>query len=231
MDIAPDEKLILKVLAGSKAYGLDDEHSDTDTHSIVVVPTRRLVSLNPNMNNADAVPGEDHVTWEIGKFIKLALGCNPTVLETFVAPVLETSSHGNWLRPMFPQFLQKTRIFNAFRGYADGQRHLIAKKGSELDPRRCRKAAIAYLRTLDQGIELLRTGTYDVRISDGDFKDYLLAIKNGSEPFYGSRFDFESELKELQIQAAYDNSTLRDYGERNVTEINDYLVQLRWDFW
>jgi Predicted nucleotidyltransferase. len=45
---------------------------------------------------------EDNTSWEIGHFLHLATKCNPTILETFLAPVVETTPWGDELRALFP---------------------------------------------------------------------------------------------------------------------------------
>ncbi|KKK55536.1 hypothetical protein LCGC14_3073540 [marine sediment metagenome] len=80
--------MILKVLTGSRAYGLETPESDFDFHGVYVTPTSQLLAIGPKPKESIWKEGdEDFQSWEIGRFLDLAVHCNPTVLETFVAPV------------------------------------------------------------------------------------------------------------------------------------------------
>src|SRR3990167_7517113 len=67
--------------------------------------------------------------WELGRFLFLATKCNPTVLETFVAPTVfndscPVSAQGNLaveLRGLLPYVLSRQLVHDAFRGYAPNQ--------------------------------------------------------------------------------------------------------------
>ncbi|MEM9700937.1 MAG: nucleotidyltransferase domain-containing protein, partial [Planctomycetota bacterium] len=74
------ERQILRVVIGSRAYGLDDEHSDEDRRGVFLPLASQHWSLDgvPEVLRDDAI---EWMAWELQKFLRLALKGNPTVLE------------------------------------------------------------------------------------------------------------------------------------------------------
>lgn len=235
---------ILRVLCGSRAYGLETDESDFDYHGVYVVPTSRLLSLGPKVKETAWIEGEDqdNTAWEIGHFLKLAINCNPTVLETFVAPIMGTSNEsvnmtyvpawlgrGQALRELFPYVLSRKRVYDSFRGYASNQRKkMFEPVGGTRGVDREIKAAIAYLRSLYHGINLLNNGTYNPRIASPLLRDYLLALRKVVRVDYGSVVGIAQDL-EAEITEAYIHSSMQQ--EPDIKHINDFLLQVRKDFW
>lgn len=227
---------ILRVLCGSRAYGLHDEDSDYDYHSVYVVPTSRLLMLGQGaLKNTQWEEGgaEDNTGWELGHFLNLATHCNPTVLETFVAPVVRNADgtldeRGEQLRALFPYVLSRKRVLDAFRGYASNQRKKMFEPYGEDKERRMRKAAVAYLRSLYHGQELLREGTYSPRIEDEVWWKRLRAIRSGEEARQGRVIDWAAEL-EAYIEYAYEHSKVQ--LEPDFDAVNGVLLQMRRENW
>lgn len=97
------ENLILKVLAGSQAYGLATEHSDTDSRGVCIAPKEVLLGLQ----TFDQVQDDkgDHVIFSLQKFVRLALEGNPNLIETlFTEDVL-------FVHPLGERLLEQRRIF------------------------------------------------------------------------------------------------------------------------
>src|SRR5258708_3625982 len=151
------QTLILKVLVGSRAHGLHTDQSDYDYRGVFVQPTRLLplLALEGKYTSTDWVEGRkveeagswrDDTAWEIHHFLKLAVACNPSILETFTAPVMETSEEGDALRELFPAVWHPGRVANAAIGYGENQRtKMRAGKGN-----RPEQLALAYLPRLTQ---------------------------------------------------------------------------------
>ncbi len=222
------EYQLLKVLCGSRAYGLEDSDSDWDYHIVFATPTRELLSVTPNTKATLWSEGETDTTgWEVGHFLKLALNCNPTVLETFVAPTHESSYWGEELRRLFPFVLSKRRVYEAFMGYARNQRKkMFELEGSTQAYDRELKFSVAYTRGLIQGTELLKKGYYDVKLGTVD-RDFLSLIKQG-QVSKGEIIDQAVRL-EKDLVAAYLTSTLKE--EPDITQVNKVLLALRRDLW
>ncbi|MBX7155853.1 MAG: nucleotidyltransferase domain-containing protein [Candidatus Kapaibacterium sp.] len=76
--------IIFESIAGSRAYGLASEASDTDIRGVFVLPPHILYGLN----YIEQVHDEQNnvVFYEIGKVVELLLKNNPTMLEMLAMP-------------------------------------------------------------------------------------------------------------------------------------------------
>lgn len=228
--------LILKTLCGSRAYGLHDENSDYDYHGVFVVPTEKLLGLDNKIQETSIIEGEeDNTAWEVGHFLRLALHCNPTVLETFVAPLVGATQEGDELRALFPKVLSRKPVFSAFRGYAANQRAkmfdpdksgVAAAMDGKGKSRRQAKAAVAYLRSLAHGIELLRDGTYNPTLKPGHLRTFLVNLRSAREPaqLFPEVIRWANRLED-KIQQANDLSVLPEEPDRDAVEA--FLLTLR----
>lgn len=80
--------LLLVAVVGSRAHGLADDDSDIDRRGFYVPAARAHFSLDGAP--AQLVHDDDQLCfWEVGKFVRLALAANPTVLEMLYSPVIE----------------------------------------------------------------------------------------------------------------------------------------------
>lgn len=168
------QNIILEGITGSRAYGLETENSDTDIKGIFVAPTSQILGLNAVRETYDTQDGEkdengnDFCYHEIGKFIKLAMGGNPTILELlFLDGYLIQDKWGKMLVDNRHLFLNNV-IRKSYYGYAYSQMHrLITRDGSFGNGRnnRYHKHARHCYRLLYQGRELLETGNLTVRVT------------------------------------------------------------------
>lgn len=182
-EVAPDQPqlfnfrpcVVLSAVAGSRAYGMDTSHSDTDIRGIYLAPTRAW-------NSIGGVPEqfEDHahqfVFWEFGKFINLALKGNPSALEVLYSPlVIESGEMSRGLVEMRDAFLSR-RFGEAYLGYSEAQftrmQSHYQKHGSVPW-----KQAAHMLRILICGVESLQQSTLVMQV--GPHRDYLQAVRQG----------------------------------------------------
>ncbi|MGH7204248.1 MAG: DNA polymerase beta superfamily protein, partial [Candidatus Levyibacteriota bacterium] len=116
-----DKMQILKVIVGSQAHGLATQKSDTDYRGVFVIPTSELLKLGNKVHFTSWNEGsDDDTSWELGHFLNLAIHCNPTILETFLAPTDERSTLSNYgkeLRELFPFIWNSADVKAAFIGY------------------------------------------------------------------------------------------------------------------
>lgn len=236
---------ILKVIVGSQAHGLATPTSDFDYRGVFVVPTQEILGLGNVKQTTNWNEGtNDDTSWEIGHFLNLATHCNPTILETFLAPSVEgvmidetddgkgnvkqIRSWGLQLRELFPYVWNSTDVVNAFIGYGLNQR----KKFFDDKDKRASKYAVAYLRTLYQAWELLITGTFTVKIIDTEIGPMLREWKNmaSSEILQDHSGEVISEcLKwEAKVRKAYDKNPNK---QTDYNKINDFLLKVRKEFW
>lgn len=210
---------ILKVLVGSQAHGLATPESDFDYRGVFVVPTEEILKLGGEVKSTNWIEGkEDNTSWEIGHFLHLATKCNPTILEVFLSPVIETTDLGKELQGLFPHIWNSDGVMNAFIGYGLNQR----KKFLEDKDQRPHKYAAAYARTLFNAWELLTTGTFTVHIADTEVGHIIRAYKNG-EYTYGEVIDFCRSWEDM-VRRAYSNHAPK---KTNIEPINEFLLKVR----
>ena len=224
-------KDILTVIVGSQAHGLATPSSDTDYHSIFIHPTSELLRVGASPTKTSWNEGSDNwrvddTGWELGHFLFLATKSNPSILECFLAPVENATEDGMRLRDLFPYVWDSKLVRDAFIGYGLNQR----KKYLENKDNRRPKYAAAYLRSLYQGWELLRTGTFTVRIADTPVGDTVQMFKDGlAEP----GLVIETCLGwQKAVEDAYDDPRNQQH-KPDFERINDYLLDVRrreWSF-
>ena len=121
LDLAQKYQIFLCV-AGSKSYGTDSAHSDTDKRGIFIAPPEYTLGCLKTVEQVE-VPGEDTVIYELAKFIKLAAQCNPNLIE-----LLFTGEENIlFIDPAFAQLREHRHLFLSkkakftFSGYAMAQ--------------------------------------------------------------------------------------------------------------
>ncbi|WP_419993628.1 DNA polymerase beta superfamily protein [Streptomyces boninensis] len=174
-----EEHTILRVVAGSRAFGLATEDSDTDRRGVYVAPTRDFWRLSKPPQHVEG-PLPEQFSWEVERFCELALAGNPNILEVLHSPLTELSTPlGDELRALAPAFLSR-EVHRTFGRYADAQlakaRSRIEREGS---PRW--KHVLHLLRLLISGEALLRTG--ELRVDVGESRDRLLTVRRGELPW------------------------------------------------
>ena len=85
-DIEEKGLLLYKYIRGSHVYGTNTETSDIDEGGIYICPNDQLLDLGFDYQNEVCDEKHDTCWWEIGKFMKLLLSSNPTVLEALFVP-------------------------------------------------------------------------------------------------------------------------------------------------
>ena len=176
-DRALEQWVVLRVIVGSRAYGLDREGSDTDLRGVYAAPVERLWSLAgapDQLENHET----DEVYWELKKFLILALKANPNVLEVLHSPlVVDATAIGQELVSLRSIFVSKL-VYQTYNGYVLSQfRKMEQRRKAGLEPKR--KHAMHLIRLLLAGVEALHTGVVPVEVAAGH-RDRLIAIRDGS---------------------------------------------------
>lgn len=158
--------ILLEAVVGSTAYGLNHENSDTDKLGIFVAPTTEVSGFDWHSSKetiSDTSPvGDDFTLHEIGKFCRLALKSNPTVLELLFLSEYETvTDTGKELLSLRDNFLGRTAIRSAYYGYASSQL-LRIQQSEKFKPKMARHT----LRISRQAVELLATHEVTVKVPD-----------------------------------------------------------------
>lgn len=114
---------IVKMYAGSIAYGTNLPTSDVDFRGIFVADPINVRTPFYNVEEVEDSAEEDTKYFELSKFMKLALDCNPNVIEllwTDPKHIVSTSPAYELLRSHAPDLLS-TKIAFTTSGYAHGQ--------------------------------------------------------------------------------------------------------------
>ncbi|MFI6597658.1 DNA polymerase beta superfamily protein [Nonomuraea sp. NPDC050536] len=206
------DDVILQVVTGSRAYGLDTPESDTDRRGVFVVPTPEFWRLDKPPTHRDG-PLPEQFSWEVERFCVLALQANPTVLECLWSPLVELATpSGERLLGLRDAFVSE-RARQSFLEYAQAQ-------CKRLDPERPRwKQAMHMIRLLLSGLHLLEHGSPLVRV--GGHRDRLLAIRRGEVPWA----EVEAWRARLAAQAATASSVLPAVPDRKAVE--EFLMDVR----
>lgn len=124
-----ESNLIYKVIAGSQAYGLDTPESDLDVRGVCIPPRRCLLGLSPFEQWEHQGEAGDVVIYALAKFVRLALACNPNVIELLYTDqrhVLFVNDYGQRLLEHRHLFLSK-RAGQSFTEYAISQLRRIER--------------------------------------------------------------------------------------------------------
>ncbi len=214
-----NERVIYRCVIGSRAYGLEDERSDTDRRGIYLPPAVlhwSLYGVPEQLENEET----QEAYWELQKFIVLALKANPNVLECLYCPIVELATPlAQELLAMREAFLSKL-VFQTYSGYVASQfkkmQTDIRNQGSVKW-----KHVMHLIRLLISGIDVLRDGKLTVHV--GQQREPLLAIKRGEVPF--AEADAWRKRLQIEFERAYQQTALPDRPDYE--RANTFLVRAR----
>ncbi len=213
------ERVIYRCVIGSRAYGLDDEVSDTDRRGIYL-PTAELhwslYGVPEQLENDET----QEVYWELQKFIVLALKANPNVLECLYSPIVENVTPlGEELLAMREAFLSKL-VFQTFSGYVAS--HFKKMQTDIRNQGRVKwKHVMHLIRLLLSGTHVLREGAMIVDV--GEHRESLLTIKRGEMSFDDA--DRWRERLQSEFESAFKTTTLPDRPDYE--RANAFLIRAR----
>jgi uncharacterized protein len=173
------DRVIFHCVIGSRAYGLEDDESDTDHRGIFLPPAELDWSLYGVPEQLERAETQEHY-WELQRFLVLALKANPNVLECLYSPIVEkTTPLAEELLAMRSIFLSRL-VYQTYNGYVMSQ-----FKKMQTDIRNQGevkwKHVMHLIRLLISGIDVLRDGA--VRVHVENHREELLAIKWGTVPW------------------------------------------------
>jgi predicted nucleotidyltransferase len=211
--------IIYRCVAGSRAYGLETDESDTDRRGVYLAPAE----LQWSLFGAPA-QFEDNVAqscyWELQTFIIMALRANPNILECLYSPIVEkVTPLGGELVALRRQFLSQM-IFQTFNGYAMSQFRKLEQDLRNHGEVRW-KHAMHLLRLLLTGAAALREGRIPVRVEA--HRDRLLAVKRGELAWA----ELDAWRKELHqdFERALTETTLPERPDYEA--VNKFLIKAR----
>ncbi len=213
------DRVIFRCVIGSRAYGLDDENSDTDRRGIYLPPADlhwSLFGVPEQLENDET----QEAYWELQKFIVLALKANPNVLECLYTPLVETKT------PLADELLQMRSIFLSRLAYQTYNGYVMSQfKKMQTDLRNQgqvkRQHVMHLIRLLLSGITVLRERFVPVQV--GDHREMLLRIKSGAVSWN----EVETWRRDLhkQFDRAFEETMLPEKPDYH--RANDYLVKAR----
>lgn len=151
---------------GSIAYGLNHANSDVDQMGVFIAKTTDVAGLNWNTHKESwtntSPEGDDLTMHEVGKYLRLCLGGNPTLIELlFMNDYTLLTPTGQSIVDARKYIISESTLRKSYLGYARSQFFRI----KEDDPYK-EKMARHTLRIARQGIELLTKGEFDVKVAN-----------------------------------------------------------------
>ena len=212
-------KTILKVVVGSRLHGLNKPDSDYDYRGVFMHPVEDILSPFKKIKNTSWIEGDvDNTAYELREFCKMATQGNPSVTEILYSNIVEEIDDiGKELVANRQKFLSSIRIFEAYKGYAHNQYN----KMNLFEPdERTPKFAVAYIRSLWQGIGLLKTGEITNQVSE-PLRSFLLEVKHDFKasliPELGRKFST------LQVEIAEAYYTNQNKFQPDLAWIEDFV--------
>ncbi|MFI2349799.1 DNA polymerase beta superfamily protein [Streptomyces sp. NPDC019443] len=170
---------VYSCVMGSRAFGLATDGSDTDRRGVFLAPAALYWRFDKPPTHLDG-PAHEQFSWELERFLELALRANPNVLECLHSPLVErVDDTGRELLALRDAFLSR-QAHQTFVRYAVGQRRKLEADVRQHGAPRW-KHAMHLLRLLGSCRDLLRTG--ELVIDAGADRERLLAVKRGEVPW------------------------------------------------
>jgi predicted nucleotidyltransferase len=188
LDISPNVVLLSGVV-GSTAYGLAGPDSDEDRLGMYAAPTIQFHGLHPPVAKAASIvkTEPDFTLHEAGKFAKLCLGGNPTVMELLWLPEYEViTALGKDLITIRSSFLSARKVRDSYLGYATQQFARLERRGDgsfSADTRkRTAKHARHLMRLCHQGFILYVSGRLVIKLDQPEvFRNFGEVVAGGED--------------------------------------------------
>lgn len=213
------QRVVLRCVIGSRAYGLDLADSDTDRRGIYLPTAEQHWSLYGLPEQLENEPSQE-AYWELQKFLVLALKANPNTLECLYSPLVEHAT------PLARELLDQREIFLSQLVYQTFNGYVLSQfKKMQADLRNQGqvkwKHVMHLLRLLLSGIGVLREGFVRVRVEE--YRDQLLAVRRGEVPWHDVE-DWRRGLHE-QFHAAFRTTRLPERPDYD--RANHFLITAR----
>jgi len=248
--------LAYKVIAGSKAYGLDLPTSDTDIRGIFILPNEYLMGLGytKQVNNTT----NDIVFYELNRFVDLLVQNNPNIIEELFVPEDKILYKHKNIMPLYEnrqKFLTKKCKYT-FGGYSISQikkaRGLNKKIVNPVDKEKKDVLDFCYIFEKEDGYMMLAKqwlkkhnkrqefcGLAELPNAITTYKlyyDYLAEIKNDNpryatiEPhgFRGIALDDSMDVRHSEIPKKREAVQMREITARayQVSRLDDAQVEV-----
>lgn len=237
---------ILRVVAGSRSFGLDTSESDQDEigvfvehpRSVFLGPPIETIRISDKPSGVRNEPGDyDCTYYSLRKFAHLAATGNPSVLAVLFTPsayVIESAPEGLDLLDAADMFVSSAAA-PRFKGYMKSQVERLQGKKSAHTPNRPEliekygydvKYAMHVVRLGLQGIEFLTNGKISIPMRDDD--RYLCHDVRNGEYSHEEVMDLISDV-ELRLSEAAATSPLPPSPDYEA--IGEFLRDTHTYFW
>lgn len=232
----PKDEVLLCSITGSHTYGFASPDSDIDIKGIHIVPTEKLLLLNPKTPAHDRLQVFDGVecdltTHEVAQALALLLKGNGNVLERILSPLQLVEGEQTKALQQIAQATIHRGFINHYMGFFRGvqREHGLQKRA---------KSALYTYRVALTGIHLLRTGeliTYvQTLATNTPFSNVarLVQLKQETAEKVAIPDELDAILAddwlklEDALTTARDESTLPESAP-NRKEVEDWLINLR----
>lgn len=218
--------VILRGIVGSVAYGLAHDDSDVDRLGVFVAPTAEFLGLSKPTESV-VTNDPDMTLHEAGKWCRLALGCNPTVLEAVWLPdhLYEVRTPaGDSLIDSRHWFAHARGVRNSYLGYASQQfRKLEARADGSFSAdtrKRTSKHARHLARLIQQGFTFYSTGQLPIRVGDPE------ALRDFGDRVAAGDIDAARAMM-AKAEDDFDRTAPALRAEPNTAAVNAWLVHVR----
>jgi uncharacterized protein len=216
--------ILLEGIVGSQAYGLATATSDVDKLGIFARPTSDfwLLKSHPESYTHATDEPDDYCYHEAEKYVRLALKCNPTVLELLFLDheyyTVQTSFSESliWKRH---SFLSQSYLHNSYLGYVTQQ---VKKIQAHSDSPRISKHARHVWRLCEQGAALWMTGSMSVKLEPFQAE---ICHEFGRQVADGNLKLLEDRI--AATEAIFDNFRTDLPEEPDTDSVETWLVSLR----
>lgn len=211
--------VIYRCIVGSRAFGLEQDDSDTDRRGIYLPPAVLHWSITHVPEQIERHETQE-TYWELEKFLVLALKANPNVLECLYTPLVEVATPiAQELLEMRAMFLSKL-VYQTYNGYVISQFRKLEQDLRTVGTLRW-KHAMHLIRLLLSGVTVLREGFVPVRVEDN--RERLLAVRRGEVPWE------EVNAWRLQLHGAFATAfaTTRLPDRPDWERANAFLINAR----
>ncbi|VFA44318.1 nucleotidyltransferase domain-containing protein [Chryseobacterium indologenes] len=118
-DLKNKNLILFEAISGSRAFGLDNETSDTDIRGVYYLPKEDFFGLNyiPQVSNET----NDIIYYEIGRFVELLQKNNPNILEILASPENCIQYKNPVMDLLKPEDFLSKLCKDTFAGYAISQ--------------------------------------------------------------------------------------------------------------
>ena len=242
--IMAERNLIYKLRLGADLYGTVTPDSDKDFGGIFipdkdyVLGVKRCDQVELNEKVSKTVRNQkedvDYTIYSLPKFIHLAIGNNPNIIEFFFAhptAVIYSNKYAKRLLEAYPLFLSR-KAYDTFKGYAYSQRKKLEVKKEHMTGRRELTDKFGYdvkfashlIRLLLECLQILVEGDILLPLPRNNL---IRDIKLGK---YSLDWVFKkAEEIESLVDLAYVKSDLRYSAD--IGGINKLQMELLEDYW